>query len=55
MTTGRRPTVQITRRRRARRMAIMVVIVVLLLGIRPQGRAELLMSETCTFVDHPPF
>lgn len=56
VTTGRWATLQTTWTRRARRVAVVVaVILVVLLEIRQQGRAELLMSDTLTFVDHPPF
>lgn len=55
VTTRRWASVHVTWTRRARWIAIMVAIaLIVLLEIRQQGRAELLMSNTFTFVDHPP-
>lgn len=55
-TTGRWAALRVTWTRRARWIAIVVaVILVVLLEVRQQGRAELLMSDTFTFVGHPPF
>lgn len=56
ITTGRWPTLHLTWTRRTRRIAITAaIIIVVLLEIRQQGRAELLMNDTFTVVDHPPF
>lgn len=56
VTTRRWPTLHVTWTRRARRIAITVaLLLVVLLEIRQQGRAELLMNDTFTLVDHPPF
>lgn len=56
VTTGRWPTLHVTWTRRARWITItLVVVLAALLEIRQQGRAELLMTDTFTFVDHPPF
>ncbi len=56
VTTGRWPTLHVTWTRRARWITItLVIVLVALLEIRQQGRAELLMTDTFTFVDHPPF
>lgn len=53
--TRRWPTLHVTWTRRTRRIAITAaVILVVLLEIRQQGRAELLMNDTFTVVDHPP-
>jgi hypothetical protein len=52
--TGRWLTAHITWTRRARRIAIAAaVILLILLEIRQQGRADLLMQGTFTFIDHP--
>lgn len=54
--TGRWPTLRVTWTRRARWIAIgATVVLVALLEIRQQGRAELLMSDTFTFVEPSPF
>ncbi len=56
LVTGRWPTLRVSWNRRARWLAIMVAVTLLvLLEIRQQGRAELLMTDTFTIVDHPPF
>ncbi len=56
VTTGRWATLHVTWTRRSRWIAItLVVVLVALLEIRQLGRAELLMTDTFTFVDHPPF
>lgn len=56
LVTGRWPTLGVTWTRGARWVAIMVAVaLIVLLEIRQQGRAKLLMSNTFTFVDHPPF
>lgn len=56
LVTGGWPTLRVTWTRRARWITItLVIVLVALLEIRQQGRAELLMSDTFTRVDHPPF
>lgn len=56
VTTGRWASLHLTWTRRARWITLtLVVVLVVLMEIRQQGRAELLMTDTFTFVDHPPF
>lgn len=56
ITTGRWPTLHLTWTRRTRRIAVaLALILVVLIEIRQQGRAELLMNDTFTLVDRPPF
>jgi hypothetical protein len=54
LVTGRWPTLRVIWSPRARQITIAVaVVLVVLLEIRQQGRAELLMDDTFTFVDRP--
>ncbi|MER6974540.1 DUF2752 domain-containing protein [Nocardioides sp. NPDC057767] len=56
LVTCRWPTLRVTWSPRARQIMIAVaVILVVLLEVRQQGRAELLMDDTFTFVDYPLF